>query len=91
MLSDSGGGPVARCKHCGEKAVGPCAKCHLPVCGDCCVLTTGGVKVWAICLACRDRGGTSLWRGWGMVITWLVVPLVLLALLVALLETFFRR
>lgn len=91
MLSDSGDGPVARCKHCGEKAVGPCAQCRLPVCGDCCVLTEGGIKVWAICLSCRDRSGTSLRRGWGMVILWLLVPLVVLALLVVLLETVFRR
>jgi hypothetical protein len=91
MLSDGSGGPVARCKHCGTKAVGPCAQCHLPVCGDCCVLTEGGIKVWAICLSCRDRSGTSLRRGWGMVIVWLVAALGVLVALIVLLEIFFRR
>ncbi len=55
---DDGPGP-AHCKHCGALAVGPCARCHEPVCGDCCVLTEGGAKVWAICLACDRRAGRS--------------------------------
>lgn len=91
MLSDGGGGPVARCKHCGVQAVGPCAQCRGPVCGDCCVLTEGGVKVWAICLSCSDRSGTSLRSGWWMVIRWIAVPIVLLALVVVLLEVWSRR
>ncbi|HRI67587.1 MAG TPA: hypothetical protein PK156_25255 [Polyangium sp.] len=90
-LVDGGGGPTARCKHCGAQAVGPCAQCRGPVCGDCCVLTEGGVKVWAICLSCRNRSGSSLRRGWWMVLTWLVVPILLLALLVGLLETCGRK
>jgi hypothetical protein len=91
MLQGDGSGPVARCKHCGEKAAGPCAQCREPVCGDCCVLTEGGVKVWAICLSCQDRSGKSLRRGWWMVIGWIVAPIVVLAVLITLLEIVFRR
>ncbi len=92
MLSEGGGGGSdARCKHCGTKAVGPCAQCREPVCGDCCVLTEGGVKVWAICLSCRDRSGTSLRSGWWMVLRWLLVPLVVLALIIVILEFLHRR
>jgi hypothetical protein len=49
------------------------------------VLTEGGARVWAICLACEDRGGRSLQRGWGTVIGWIAVPILGLAVLVALL------
>jgi hypothetical protein len=80
-----GGGAEARCIRCGALAAGPCARCREPVCGDCCVLTEGGAKVWAICNACEDRGGRSLRRGWGMVIGWILGPIVLLAAIVALL------
>src|SRR5689334_20231448 len=41
--------PDARCVHCGRLAVGPCARCDAPVCGDCCVLTDGGARIYAIC------------------------------------------
>lgn len=78
------GGPIARCIRCGAKAVGPCARCHEPVCGDCCVLTEGGAKVWAICLSCEDRGGRSLTRAWVRVVGWFVVPIAALALVVVL-------
>ena len=91
MLSDGGGGAAARCKHCGALAVGPCAQCRGPVCGDCCVLTEGGVKIWAICLSCRDHSGTSLRQGWWMVIRWIALPLGLLLLVVVILEVFFRH
>jgi len=91
MLSDGGGGSAARCKHCGAEAVGPCAQCRKPVCGDCCVLTEGGVKVWAICLSCRDRSGSSLRQGWWMVIKWVAAPIVLLVLVLAILEVWMRR
>jgi hypothetical protein len=66
-------------------AAGPCASCHEPVCGDCCVLTEGGLKVYAICLGCEDRKGRSLKAGWGGFLRWLLVPLVGLFVLVALL------
>jgi hypothetical protein len=91
LIHSDGGGPVARCVRCGAEAAGPCARCHAPVCGDCCVLTEGGARVWAICLACEDRGGRSLRRGWAMIIGWIAIPIVALAVLVTLLEWFRRR
>ena len=69
------GGPVARCVRCGAEAAGPCARCHQPVCGNCCVLTEGGARVWAICLACEDRGDSSLHNRWWVVISWFAVPI----------------
>jgi len=83
--SDDGGGE-ARCFRCGAIAAGPCARCRKPVCGDCCVLTEGGARLWAICLACDARGGRSLRGGWAMVLGWILVPIAALALLVALLS-----
>ncbi|MBL9026608.1 MAG: hypothetical protein JNL21_30700 [Myxococcales bacterium] len=82
-------GPL-RCSHCGAEAVGPCARCRSPVCGDCCVLTEGGAKVWAICLRCEKRGGRSLSGGWSLVLFWIALPLVGLAVLTVLLELAFR-
>jgi hypothetical protein len=70
----------ARCVHCGAQAVGPCASCHAPVCGDCCTLTEGGVRVWAICLACERRKGRDLKGAWTGLLLWLVAILVGLAL-----------
>jgi hypothetical protein len=58
------------------------------MCGGRCVLTESGVRVWAICLACEDRGGRSLQRGWVTVIGWIAVPILALAVLVALLSLF---
>jgi hypothetical protein len=84
MLSEGGGG-VARCYRCGAEAAGPCARCHEPVCGNCCVLTEGGTRVWAICFACEDRGGRSLRGGWAMVLGWIALPILGLAVAVALL------
>lgn len=55
-----------RCAICGAPAVGPCASCHAMVCGDCCVLTDGGVETHAICKRCDRKKGRSLggaWRG----------------------------
>jgi hypothetical protein len=49
------------------------------------VLTEGGARVWAICLSCEDRGGRSLLHGWIAVVSWIVVPILGLAVLVALL------
>lgn len=65
--------------------MGPCARCKRPVCGDCCVLTEGGAKLWAICTACDRRGGRSLVPGWIIVLTWVAAPILLLAIAVALL------
>jgi hypothetical protein len=69
----------ARCSFCPRMAVGPCASCARPVCADCCTLTEGGVKVWAVCLDCDRRGGRSLRGAWGGLVTWLVLILVGLA------------
>jgi hypothetical protein len=90
QLVDGGGGPL-RCVRCGREAVGPCASCRAPVCGECCVLTEGGAKTWAICLACEDARGRSLRRGWLTVLSWILGPIVALALLTALLERLFGR
>ncbi len=81
-----GGPPTAKCVRCSAEAVGPCARCHAPVCGDCCVLTEGGAKIWAICVACDDRGGRSLSGGWWQVVLWIGGPIAALALAVLLLE-----
>jgi len=53
------------------------------VCGDCCVLTDGGVETWAICLRCDRKKGRSLSGGWRVVAVWFVVLLVVLAVLAA--------
>jgi hypothetical protein len=53
------------------------------VCGNCSTLTEGGVRVWAICLACagRDGGkGRSLSGAWTSLVLWLAAILVGLAL-----------
>jgi hypothetical protein len=92
LADNSGGGaPTATCSRCGAVAVGPCARCRLPVCGDCCVLTEGGAKVYAICLACEDRGGRSLKRAWLGFIGWIAAPVLLLLIVVILIEVFSRR
>lgn len=85
LQSTGGGGDVARCIRCGAEAAGPCASCREPVCGDCCVLTEGGLKVYAICLACEDRRGRSITGGWGGFLRWLLVPLLGLFVVVVLL------
>ncbi|MDI1450991.1 hypothetical protein [Polyangium sp. 6x1] len=91
LIHHDDGPPIARCTRCGAVAAGPCARCQAPVCGDCCVLTEGGTRVWAICLACEDRGGRSLRRRWITVLGWIGLPIVGLAVLVALLEWLARR
>lgn len=56
------------------------------VCGDCCTLTEGGTRVWAVCLDCDRKKGRSLsgaWRGFGV---WMLALLVGMAILVAVLE-----
>ncbi|HEX6276408.1 MAG TPA: hypothetical protein VFZ53_25380 [Polyangiaceae bacterium] len=82
LLSQGGGPADARCVSCGALAVGPCARCRNPVCGDCCVLTSGGSTTFAICLACERRGGSSLTSGWYVVLGWFLKPM--LALVAAL-------
>lgn len=84
-LQSIGDDAPARCAICGDEAVGPCARCKNPTCGDCCVLTEGSAKVWAICLRCDKRGGNSLLPGWALVFSWVALPIVGLALALALL------
>lgn len=78
-------GPVTRCKYCSRDAVGPCAKCHASICGDCCELTDGGATTFAICLGCVKRGGTSLWPAWLGLLGWLALIILGLAAVGALL------
>ena len=86
--SDDGG--LERCVHCGALAVGPCAQCHAPVCGDCCVLTEGGSRVYAICVGCERGSGKSLRSAWLTVLGWFAVPIGLLLLAVLLLYGLYR-
>jgi len=82
-VGDGGGEDAARCALCGGLAVGPCARCRRPVCGDCCELTYGGVRTWAVCLGCARRGGTSLAPAWRLVLWWVLAPVAVLAALLA--------
>lgn len=66
-----------RCAWCGAVAAGACARCQRSVCGDCCVLTTGGVRTWAICPDCDVRGGGSLRSEWITVGGWVLGLLVM--------------
>ena len=59
------------------------------VCGDCCTLTEGGTRVWAVCLDCDRKKGRSVaheWRRFGL---WAFGLLVVMAVVVYLLERFF--
>ena len=87
--SDEGGG-LARCARCGAVAAGPCARCNLPMCGDCVVLTEGGAGVWAVCHECARRGGRSLRAGWGAALFWVVLPILALWGVVEIVEHVFR-
>jgi hypothetical protein len=78
LMSQGDDGGFVHCAGCGALAAGPCARCRKPVCGDCCVLTTGGATPWAICHACEKSGGGSLSRGWVVVLGWFVKPMFLL-------------
>jgi hypothetical protein len=91
QLQQAGDGPVAACVSCGVQAVGPCARCHAPVCGDCCVLTEGSSKTFAICLSCDGRAGRSLSSGWWAVIRWIGGPILALLLAILLLELLVGR
>jgi hypothetical protein len=83
LVSDDG---PERCSFCPRDAAGPCASCARPVCGECCTLTEGGVKVWAICLECDRKKGRSLDSAWGGFGLFLVGILAVLAAVVLLLE-----
>jgi hypothetical protein len=72
---DGGDGGFVHCAGCGALAAGPCARCRKPVCGDCCVLTTGGAQPWAVCHACNKTGGASLKAGWITVLGWIAKPM----------------
>ena len=85
---DDGGD--ACCVVCGAKAVGPCARCHAPLCGGCCVITGGGIKPWAVCPSCASRGSASLSRAWGQLALWVLGLLAALGAVVALLELLAR-
>jgi hypothetical protein len=85
QLLVAGSDGEARCVVCGAKAVGPCARCHAPLCGDCCVITTGGVKPWAICPRCA-RASSSLRGAWWRLALWIVGLIVGLGVVLGLLE-----
>ncbi len=85
LISHDDGGGFEHCVRCGALAVGPCARCGSPICGDCCVLTEGGTRTWAICLACEDRGGKALGGAWRSLVIWILGILVALLLAVLLL------
>lgn len=84
-LQEVGGDAPARCTYCSNEAAGPCASCHAPVCGDCCTLTEGGARTWAICLNCDRKGGRSLTSAWGGLLRFLLGILLVLALAVVVL------
>ena len=83
-LQHSGDDGPERCSFCAREAAGPCASCHRPVCGECCTLTEGGVKVWAVCLECDRKKGRSLGGAWGGLLAWLGGILAVLAAATAL-------
>jgi hypothetical protein len=90
LISSGGdGGGLAHCAGCGALAAGPCARCRKPVCGDCCVLTSGGASSWAVCLACERTGGASLGRGWATVLGWMLKPMLALLVLYVVLRLVF--
>ncbi len=92
-LISSGGGDddgFVPCAGCGALAAGPCARCRKPVCGNCCVLTTGSAQPWAVCLACSNSGGASLSSGWRTVLGWLLKPMLGLIVVYLLLRWLFR-
>jgi hypothetical protein len=60
-------------------AVGPCARCRTPVCGDCCELTEGGATTFAVCTRCVRRGGATLSPAWRGLMGWLAAIILALA------------
>jgi hypothetical protein len=87
-VGDTGGG-YERCVGCGRLAVGPCARCHAPLCGDCCVLTEGGTKPYAVCRSCARVTGPGLQRAWWTVLTWFAWPVLALVLALIVLHLLF--
>jgi hypothetical protein len=83
------GGGLARCA-CGSIAAGPCARCRIPLCGDCCIITEHGAQPWAICRKCEQKGGRSLRHAWGSLLLWLGTALLALFALVAVLAWWAR-
>jgi hypothetical protein len=59
------------------------------VCGDCCTLTEGGTRVWAVCLDCDRKKGKSISGAWGRFGLWMLALLVGLAAIVFALERCF--
>jgi hypothetical protein len=55
------------------------------------VLTEGGVRTYAICVACNRAVGPSLTRSWLTVIYWVALPLAALFVFVALLALLVPR
>jgi hypothetical protein len=53
------------------------------------VLTEGGARTYAICVACNRSVGSSLTRSWMTVIWWVALPLVLLFAIVLALSWIF--
>ena len=90
LMSD-GGGPSARCRLCGKTAVGPCARCRTPVCGDCCELTAGGATTFAICLTCVKVGGRSLAPAYRGLVLWISAIILGLAAIAAVVVVAARR
>jgi len=84
-LIPTGDGPSARCVICGHVAVGPCARCQSPVCGDCCELTAGGATTFAVCTRCVRRGGATLAPAWRTMLGWLAAIVLGLAIVAAVL------
>lgn len=54
------------------------------------MLTEGSAKLWAICTSCERKGGRSLLPGWVLVLSWILAPIVLLAIAVAVLSWWSR-
>lgn len=80
---------IARCKHCGAPASGPCRRCREPLCADCCLLVEGQLETYALCRDCAALTGPSVrWRH-AQVVLWLVLPILILILLLVLLQAFF--
>jgi hypothetical protein len=90
LLSSRDDDGLAHCARCGAVAAGPCARCNLPMCGDCVVLTEGGAGLWAVCRECARRGGRSLRAGWIAALFWVLVPIGVLWGVVELVERAFR-
>jgi hypothetical protein len=91
MHAGDDGGGFHHCVHCGATAAGPCGRCGRPCCGDCVVLTEGGAHVWAICKTCDAAGGRQLRSGWGLVVGWLLLPILGLAVALVVLAWLFGR